>query len=134
MAEKQALPDPIRIKDGQIILHKTRFRKPHYSAGKINKVWYAILKVSRGVRKKISTQTTNLQEAKEIAKEKFAEYKYLNSRGYSISKTILIMAKNLFKRTNLHLKDEIKLKVGRCIKAKLRTFGLEYLERKELMK
>ena len=63
MAEKQALPDPIWIKDGQIILHKVRFRKPHYSAGKINKIWYAQLNISRGVRKKISTQTTNLKEA-----------------------------------------------------------------------
>ena len=84
MAEKQALPDPIWLKDGQIILHKMRFRKPHYSAGKINKIWSAQLNISRGVRKKISTQTTNLKEAKEIAKEKFAEYKYLNSHGYSI--------------------------------------------------
>ena len=63
-----------------------RFRKPHYSAGKIYKIWYAQLNISRGVRKKISTQTTNLEEAKEIAKEKFTEYKYLNSRGYSIKK------------------------------------------------
>ena len=67
MAEKQALPDPIWIKDGQIILHKVRFRKTHYSAGKINKIWYAQLNISRGVRKKISTQTTNLKEAKEMA-------------------------------------------------------------------
>ena len=133
MAEKQALPDPIWLKDGQIILHKMRFRKPHYSAGKINKIWYAQLNISRGVRKKISTQTTNLKEAKEIAKEKFAEYKYLNSHGYSIKQDhFTIIARKSIQENKLQFERRDQIESWKMYKSQIENFWIRVFGEKKV--
>ncbi len=81
---KQKLPDRIRIDDGRIVLHKTRYRTPHPNAGKINNVWWATFNIKRGSRRTLSTGEVNEKRAKQFAINKARELESLVYQGFNI--------------------------------------------------